>query len=126
MSDQIGEYESKLIDYLSKNELIQADLDAVGYIFGLVLSEVYRTIEIDTGMRGWVVDDMTVETFDAAGNRYALQGSLHWLHGGAGITSYQIDIDKNTNPFLYSYKLKNNQDKQRVYIGKTVDKWIVK
>lgn len=114
-----------LLEYLSKDEYSSEDLSSMGYCLGLILTRVLSEADKNIGMQSWSVDDMAVHTHTETEDKLTLQGQIFWFNSDGTCVSYQVDIAKNTSPLLYSYKLKDKHDKQRVYVGKTNEGWII-
>ena len=114
-----------LLEHLSKDEYSSEDLSSMGYCLGLILTRVLSETGKSIGMQGWSVDDMPVSTHTESDDKLTLRGRIFWFESDGKCVSYQVDIAKNTSPLLYSYKLKDKHDKQRVYVGKTYEGWII-
>lgn len=122
---EIRDPESIILKRLANSEYSQDDLTTISYCLALVLCDLFRDIDKDTGMRGWSTDDLEVESHINSKYKLTLKGRIFWLIGGTECVRYQADIAKNLNPLMYSYKLTDKNGKQLRYIGKTDDGWTV-
>lgn len=66
---------------------------------------------------------MYADKVEVFSKKITLIGAIHWLGGGGECVYYQVDMARDTDPLLYSYKLKNKRWKRVMYIGKTFNGW---
>ena len=124
-SRKIEESESKIAQLILSEEITDEAAQRIGDLLGRILSSYFSTLNRDTGMRGWSVDDMYPTEIRSGNNKITLSGDIHWLSGGDICKHFQADIAKDLDPMLYSVKLKTNKLNQVVYIGKTKNGWIL-
>lgn len=124
-SQLIDASELELTVLLGKLELSKEDENSIGYLLTSIFTTYFSTLERETGMKDWSVDDMYPDEVRRTEEKITLVGNIYWLGGGGECIHYQADIATNTNPILYSVKLKNKRQKQIVYIGKTRTGWIL-
>ena len=117
--------ESRLSDIVNKSSLTDDDTNKIGYLLASILTEYFSSLDRDSGMKGWSVDDMYPSKVHSSKNKLTLVGNINWLNGGETSKYYQADIATDTSPILYSIKLKNNHEKQQLYIGKTFTGWVL-
>ena len=122
-SQDFSVQESDLENLVSKSELTEEDENAIGYLLSSILTQYFSSLDRGTGLRSWCVDDMYPNKVVRSKNKVTLVGNIHWLDGGSLCKYYQADIATDTSPVLYSIKLKNNNEKQILYIGRTFTGW---
>ena len=114
------------VEILTELPLKKESMEPLGVHFGSILSGVFQRQEKETGFRNWCVDDLWGETLDKLPENITLSGRVFWLSGGGTCTLFKLDIARNTEPLLYSYKLLNSKRKQELYVGKSYKGWIIK
>lgn len=124
-SREIEESESKIAQLMLTEEITHESAQRIGDLLGRILSSYFSTLDRDTGMKGWSVDDMYPTEIRSVSNKITLSGDIHWLSGGDTCKHFQADIAKDIDPMLYSVKLKNKKFNQVLYIGKTNNGWIL-
>ena len=124
LSQLISSSESRLSDLAGKLVLSREEQNEIGYLLTSILTAYFSSLDRETGMKGWSVDDMFPDEVRGTQDKITLTGNIYWLSGGSTSTCYQADIARNESPILYSVKLKNKRQKQVLYIGKTYTGWV--
>ena len=124
-NSKITESESKVGEILRQKQISSQDAKHLGDLLSLILTNYFSNLDRETGMKGWSVDGMIPNDFETTPKKVTLSGNIHWLTGGSKCRYYQADLAKNTEPLLYSIKLKSNKQKNILYIGKTHTGWIL-
>ena len=117
--------ESRLTELVANTNLSSEDENSVGYMLSSILNAYFFTLDKETKFKYWAIDDMYPEQVYVANNKMSLSGSINWLEEGSSCERYQADIAIDTDPILYSVKLKNKLEQQVLYIGKTFEGWVL-
>ena len=117
--------EDQISEIIKADTISSEEQTKIGYLLGYILDGVFPTLDRESGLRGWCVDEMYPDECHHSTKKITLMGSVNWLHGGGNCTRYQVDIARDTVPMLYSYKFTNSKREQSLYVGKTFRGWIV-
>lgn len=120
------DFESKIIRYLADAEEPDSSVHNACYQFGIVLHKVLRCLPGKYPWRYWSLDEFCCDGFRRRDQVVTLQGIPYWLPDIGECDFFRIDVALDKEPLLYSYKFKKSKSgKQILYIGKTLDGWIV-
>lgn len=117
--------EATLSEFIKKSTITSEDANKIGYLLSSIVTKFFSSLENDTNMKGWSVDDMYPSDVRVFSKKLTLIGKINWLHGGEKCEYYQADIATDTSPILYSIKLKDKHENQRLYIAKTFTGWVL-
>jgi len=118
-------HEERIISRLTESPIDIGNMESLAGHFERILNVVFQYQGQQSTFRYWSVDSLWPDGLENVGNKVTLTGPVYWLVGGGACTNFQLDIAQNNTPLLYSYKLKDVDGKQIVYIGKTHKGWIV-
>jgi len=125
MKSAIADCEKTISEIIVNSEISQKEAQIICYLLGSILTETFHNQSKESGLRSWTVDDMYPDKVEVYSKKITMNGAISWLGGGGECVYYQVDIARNTDPLLYSYKLQDRLWKQVIYIGKTFKGWIV-
>jgi len=120
----IENMEVSISEVVNKPDVADADMNYISGLLGRILTNIFASQERETGLRSWTVDDMYPSEIQINTRKISLTGGISWLCGGGICVRYQADIARDTDPLLYSVKLKTKHDRQIMYIGKTYEGWV--